>query len=381
MPPPFRSFALAAMACFATGSHATRAQVDLNLSWTSGSTGQPVTCAYRTDAQNLALRASDANLVASGAFAANCAAANPTAPAITDGLSEAELPSPVQVGSSATVRWAAQAERCSYAGSSFPAALSGWPTTGSGATPCATAAACATPRTVTVTYPAAGTYTFSLDCYNTGVVRPASETRTVQVVTAPPPGCIAPAGLTRATSGRVAYNNGTSRITDLTLFESVFGHDQTGGPLRLFPGTQNLNQRIYIPRNGYVALKFTVPANFNSETLGRFRLEETAPQATKLSMTISRSCGDFSTTPTPPMTDKCILDSGPLNSTLAWGNVGLTARCQLQAGQIYYLNIVHASLSAPLQSGCTSGPCGNTIQNERTGNGGVWPAASPDDVE
>jgi hypothetical protein len=92
-----------------------------------------------------------------------------------------------------------------------------------------------------------------------------------------------------------------------------------------------------------------------------------------MSFTISKTCGDFSVTPTPPITANCIMNNGPVNSTLAWGYyLGATNICQLQPGETYYLNIIHASLANLTNSGCT-GTCGNTIQNQKSGGTG-WPA-------
>ncbi len=172
------------------------------------------------------------------------------------------------------------------------------------------------------------------------------------------------------TFGTVMYNSGLSRDVDLTLFENVFG-DNPGGSPRLFPGTADLNQRIMIARNKYIALKFTVPANFPLQTIGQYRFEETQPQTTRMSWTISKTCGDFSTSPIAPLTTSCIMNNGPVNSTLAWGYVqGASSRCPLEPGQTYFLNIIHAPLSNPASTYC-AGTCGNTIQNQ--GSGAGWP--------
>jgi hypothetical protein len=370
--------AAALLLIVAAASGPTNADTTLRLRW-----GNPEkTCVFTTNNDNVSMDPANGDLLAKGSFASSdCPAGSVPVgdPVITNGLDASELPSPVTVGATASINWAATADSCSYANSSFPVALAEWPTTGSGATACSGSGACATNHTANVTFSQTGTYTFSLVCSKTGASNTATSTRTVIVEPPVASGCVAPGGLTRLTSGTVKYNTGASRITDLTLFENVFGHDQEGGPLRLFPGTRNINQRIMIPRNNYVALKFTVPANFNSQTMGQFRLEETDPGASTMSLTISKSCGDFATTPTLPMTDKCILNGGPLNSALTWGNVGLTARCQLQAGETYYLNIIHARLGTITTPACPGTSCGNVIQNEKTGTSdGVWPAAVDD---
>ena len=349
--------------------------VELHVKWVS----PEKTCVITSTESGVSVDPATGNLSLTGSFAAsNCPAGGGGTvpdPVITDGLDLSELPEQVVVNSSTTVNWAADAETCTYAGSSFPVSLPNWPTSGSGAIGCSTTAGCAANHSAPITFSQTGTYTFKLTCTKAGAANPAISTRTVVVNNTPPPGCIAPAGLTRVTSGTVKYNDGASRTTDLTLFENVFGHDPNSSTLRTFPGTMNLTQRILMPKNGYVALKFTVPANFDSATQGGYRNEETnqndRPGA--VSITISQSCGDFSTTPTSPMTTKCIANSLTMSDALPWGNTGLTARCQLQAGQTYYLNILYAPLTAPTTSACTLPLCSNPIQNQKTGTQqGIW---------
>jgi len=357
----------------AASSIALGAGVELHVKW-----GSPEkTCVITSSAEGVALDPVTGNLSLSGSFAGtNCPAGGGggvTDPVITDGLDE--LPSNVLVGATANVTWAATAETCTYSDSTFTNPITNWPTSGSGATPCNTTAGCAASHPVSLSFPQTGTYTFRLTCTKAGAANPATATRTVTVSDTPPAGCIAPSGLTRLTSGTVKYNDGASRTSDLTLFENVFGHDPNGGSLRTFPGTMNLTQRIMMPKNNYVALKFTVPANFNSATQGGYRNEETnqPDRPSTLSMTVSKSCGDFNVTPTAPMTAKCILNGGALSSALAWGNTGLTSRCELQAGETYYLNILYAPLSTPTTSACSLPTCSNPIQNQKTGTQqGIW---------
>ncbi|WP_257387043.1 hypothetical protein [Tahibacter caeni] len=356
------------------------AQTTLRLNWTA-SDGSVKTCVVTTDASGVSLDIGSGKLLANATFGENCPSAGtpPTPvpdPQITDGLDASELPSSSVAGASYTASWSADADSCSYADSNLPAAVTGWPTSGE---VCSDAASCATAHRVPVVLPSTtGNYAFVLSCRRNGSDVVATSRR-VMTVTAPPPpatGCIAPAGLTRLESAYVEFNYTVSngRTTDATHFESIFGYSTAETPLRPFPGTVNLNQRVFLSRNGYVALQFTVPRDLALETVGAFRFEETQPQTSpaRMSMTISKSCGDFSPTPTPPLTNACVLNNAPANGSLAWGySPSNAALCQLQPGETYFLNIVHASLNAPLTTYC-QGYCGNTIQNQKIGTQ-LWP--------
>lgn len=285
-------------------------------------------------------------------------------PVITNGIEE--LPSTALANTNFTVRWAANANNCSYASSVFPNPVPGWPTTGM--PPCYSTGMCSLPRDVSLVFPAAGIYQFALTCTNAGSSVVASSTKTVQVTNPTPTGCNAPAGLRRHVYGTVAYNNTVSRDTDLTKFENVFGHNLVTPELRMFPGTANLNQRVYIPRGYYVSLQFTVPATMPVATYGLFRFEETQPQTVpaRMSFVISKQCGDFTASVSP----KCVAD-GPVNSAVMWGyDPGKTHMCALIPGETYFLNIVHASLTTPGTSTCQMGTCGNTMQHQKISAGG-----------
>lgn len=348
---------------------AASAQVGVHVNWTAPG-GVPKTCVIASDATGISMD-SGGNLVLNGTFGANCPTGEaPLPPVITNGLDAAELPASSTIGASHTVQWSADADRCSYAGSTFPVAVPGWPTSGD---ICTSAASCATLQSAAVTLPVAGSYTFALTCRRDGVAAPVTSQRTVVV-----PGnssCVAPAGLTRLTSAYVAFSNTVGRTADATQFSAIFGYFDDVTPLRPFPGTVNLNQRIFIPHNSYVALEFTVPATLSTPTLGKFRLEKTDLQAPTMSWTISKSCGDFSATPVPPMTAACIKNGAPSGTSLFW-SVGpeIPAFCRLQPGETYYLNILHASLATPLTSTCTEpGACGNTLQNAIEAGSVPWP--------
>lgn len=314
----------------------------------------------------------DGDMQLDGVFSGDCpGSAPPSPPVITDGLDAAELPASSVSGATHTVAWSADADRCSYAASSFPVPVNNWPTSGDA---CDSAANCASPHTVAVTLPAApGSYTFDLRCWRDGVAEPAASQRTVIVPDTS--ACIAPAGLTRVNNAYVEFNYavGDGRTVDATQFENIFGYFDETTPLRPFPGVRNASPRLFLPSGTYASMRFTVPSTLAASTSGLFRFEETLPQANRMSFTISRSCGDFSETPSGPLVAACAHTNLAAGSALHW-IVGSTAQgyCRLEPGETYYLNVVHASLSAPLTSYCT-GSCGNTIQNTMVPGSPAWP--------
>jgi hypothetical protein len=119
-----------------------------------------------------------------------------------------------------------------------------------------------------------------------------------------------------------------------------------------------------------------VPSDLALNTSGAFRFEETQPQTNpaRMSMTISKSCGDFNPTATAPLTNACVLNNATANGNITWGYApGNAAICQLQPGETYFLNIIHASLNTPLSTYC-EGYCGNTIQNQKVSPQPLWPS-------
>jgi hypothetical protein len=372
--PALRLPAAALLFTIAAATGSANAQTTLRLTWTPNG-GSPKVCEYTTDAAGVSMDAATGALTATGTFSGTDCPTGTTPvsdPSISNGIDSNDIPTSTTTGATHTITWSANADSCSYAGSTTPGAISNWPLTGN---VCSNAAACAAGASVPVTIPnVAGNYRFQLSCNKVGSSVTATSGQNVSVTQGGGSGdtCVNNAGITRLTFGTVMYNDLSSRDTDLTLFENVFGHNISGGAPRLFPGTANINQRIMIPRNQYVSLKFTVPADFPNQTYGQFRFEETQPQAARMSWTISKTCGDFSPTPTAPMTAQCIMNNGPINSSLGWGYyLGATTLCPLQPGQTYYFNIIHAPLSNLTNSYC-SGNCGNTIQNQKTAGAG-WP--------
>ncbi len=373
---PVTRLTAAAAALAAVLPAAVCAQTTLRLNWTA-TDGSPKTCIVTTDANGVSMDPASGKLLATATFGADCpTVATPppvSDPVITNGLDANELPSSSVAGASHTVTWSADADTCSYSASSLPGQIAGWPV---GGDVCSNADSCRSSHSVPVTLPAiAGNYVFDLSCRRngSGVVAVSRRTVAVPPVTPPVSGCIAPAD-TAYIEFNYTVSNG--RVVDAKHFEPTFGYSTADGPLRTFPGTPNINQRVFMPRNSYVAMQFTVPSDLTVMTTGAFRFEETQPQTNpaRMSMTISKSCGDFSPTPTAPLTSACVLNNAMANGNLLWGYApGYAQVCQLQPGETYFLNIIHASLNAPLATYC-EGYCGNTIQNQKVSPTPLWPA-------
>lgn len=351
------------------------AQLSVRVNWVTVD-GTPKVCVITADQQGVSMDGEN-GLVLNGVFGGDCPGGTvtpPQAPVITNDLDANELPSTSAAGAVHTVNWSADADRCTYASSSFPAAVSGWPTSGD---VCSSAASCALPHPVAVTLPGTpGSYAFNLSCYRNGVTAPAVSQRTV-VVPGAPSGCLAPVGVTRAETAYVEFNYtpGAGRtVDDAKLFENIFGYYDAATPIRLFPGVGNVNQRVFLAPDFYLALRFTVPQNLNIGAAGQLRFEETQPQADVQSLTISKSCGDFNPVPAPGLLPGCVVTDMTPNGNLAWV-VGMTVPgfCRLERGETYYLNIIHASLTTPTLSECASGTCGNTIQNQKAPGSAAWP--------
>lgn len=358
----------AAAAAAALFTAVVSAQITIAVQWTAPD-GSPATCLITTDEQGVL--GQGAQLTARGSFGPGCPGREAPPPRITDGLDANELPPFVLAGTTLVAGWAADADDCDYAASRFPEPVSGWPT---GGTICSSAAACASVPAVSLTLPSPGTYTFVLTCRRIGVAAAAVSQRTVFAMPPDAPPCVGgPIGLTRITMAQVE-SNGVGRAADVTRFDNVFGHvDET--TRRGFPGLADSDQRLLLGRNTYAALGFAVPAGLAPGTAGLLRFGEAQPQSmpARMSLTISANCGDFGTTPAAPLNTACVVDDLAPGGSLRW-IVGDTAAgfCRLEAGRTYYLNVLHASLTAPNDSYCT-GSCGNVLQNRVSPGSPPWP--------
>ncbi|HJU40570.1 MAG TPA: hypothetical protein VJ724_13420 [Tahibacter sp.] len=339
------------------GTASAQSPVVLELSYQAN--GTPKTCIFTTDA-GVSMNAAS-RLTASGTFGQNCPTSQVVGnPSFTNPLA-GDIPSSVTVGTNLPITWSADADTCTYDGSTFPAGVTytNWPTTGT-----ACNGDCANLRTLSFPASVAGAYKFKLNCSKTGNPTPLSNEANTTATTAPV-GCTGPTGTSRQTVGAVCDVAGQGcRNVDMTKFENVFGYNATQpSQPNLWPGTYNLQQRPTIANNTFLALQFTVPANFATNKYGYLGIAETNFQA-RMSMKISTTCGDLSPSTGNP---KCLLNDGGASSQMLWSTYTsgpvFTGSCALTAGQTYYLHMIHAPLQTPAQSSCGPGSCANSIQN------------------
>jgi uncharacterized repeat protein (TIGR01451 family) len=112
--------------------------------------------------------------VAGGLLCGVATAGNPP-PSFTDRL-EGDAPGTVQVGARANLSWAAIAQVCTYAGSTFPPGVQfdDWPTdptggpAGGGGSACSSFSSCAAPHSYTFFLSTPGAYHFQVTCLTTG---------------------------------------------------------------------------------------------------------------------------------------------------------------------------------------------------------------------
>ncbi len=137
-----------------------------------------------------------------------------------------------------------------------------------------------------------------------------------------------------------------NQTSDMTNYVSVFGG---------FPGNPNTAYDS-LPINNYISMAFTPPAGFYANAPIGWYLDYsvgTSFDDTKVSMTISTSCGDFRpTTGTSTVVKNCykvgVIAQGFLQ-TFAQGDP--LSQCVLTDGQTYYWNIINANISGLTATG------------------------------
>jgi hypothetical protein len=150
-----------------------------------------------------------------------------------------------------------------------------------------------------------------------------------------------------------------------------------------WPGNSGEIGIFTLPNNLYVSLQFTVPSNFFDLQppgfVGQYTIGEgTSGYSAPISMSISTTCGDFSS---PTITGSTVLANCWKNNKVSdegivWHPDGTTGSglCKLQEGKTYYLNFINANVSnvPPLGLGsasstktshCFSGTCSDPISN------------------
>ncbi len=164
-------------------------------------------------------------------------------------------PATLNAGETAQITWSATADVCRYDGSSLPAALTGWQTSGYA---CVGASDCQTGASYNATFTAAGTYQLKLTCLSGGQNgQPATQafkTASVQVGGGGGGGgsanCVAPASMTRQLVGTVSKSSGSNTRTgvDVTNWDPVYGYNITTQETLPWPGVFNTSPKLYVNR-------------------------------------------------------------------------------------------------------------------------------------
>lgn len=283
------------------------------------------------------------------------------------------------------ITWTATADVCRYDGSVLPGAVAGWQTSGYA---CIGSDACASGGNINQVFTVSGTYNFKLTClsgaYSGQPQTQISKSATVQVngTTPPNPTCVAPQGLTQQTTGTLADMAGypVHSDVDVTDWLDVFGFTwQTFPPTYYgWPGIAASGTKLYINKNQYVSLHFTVPSDYTltnpttSNPRGSFKTNASAvTNGVHWAVSITPDCGDFNQPAYGQPGNKCYAEySTSQGDTLVWvvtnPNTPISGFCNLNPGESYYLNIVAAPLSNPTQSNCPSSVCKVNFQQSGT---------------
>jgi len=237
------------------------------------------------------------------------------------------------------------------------------PSTGTALTnPICTGSACNAAQTFSATFPpntttTDATYSVAVACTGAGSITPV-QSQTSPIVTVQKTGTVQNVGCT--TSPTLASTTaGIPNFTMLTgnVAATYFGGSHASPVLATefdsiyapWPGNASLTAVINLPTNNYLSEHFKVPPNFfasraGTTVYGEYTINGSGFSAA-MSMSISKSCGDFSDPSLPGSTvvPGCLvnkhnsLSAGPLQ----WRN---NQTCILADNTDYYLNIINADI-------------------------------------
>ena len=295
-----------------------------------------------------------------------------------------QIPLSINENENISFNWhATSADVCRFDGSALPGQVAGWEESGYA---CVGAADCEAGGNINQGLSVSGTYKFSLTCLSAAYqAQPQTAFRQVQVNgTAPPPNpsCVAPAGITQQTTATLADMSGYPIHTDVAVVDwlDVFGFTwQTTPPTYYgWPGVAASGTKLYVNKNQYLALHFTVPQNYprtsatTGDPRGSFKTNASAvTNGVNWSISITPDCGDFTQPAFGQPGNKCYAQySTSQGDTLVWvvtdPNTPISGFCNLNPGESYYLNIIAAPLSNPTQSNCTGSVCKVNFQQGGT---------------
>ena len=310
--------------------------------------------------------------------------------AVTFGPASPLSPSaPTLSSSTGTVNFGFQALNASQCTGSITGASGGAFTNGT--VLCNSSAACSAnvsaPASFTNSGTVSATYNVAVTCTASGSTAASNATVTVPPAGTVTAGCTNPPTITSTTTGianftqitgtqSVYYFGAGYKTVDLTSFDSIYWLP--------WPGNSTLTADISLPTNKYVAAQFKVPNGYiagytGTGTLyGDYAIAQSGVSAS-ISMTISKSCGDFSNPSSYPTTSTvvpgCWKNKLGAGSFLQW-RAGST--CILHDNATYFLNIINADMSAvqpagggsaaSTKNGLCSAACSDPVANDS----GTW---------
>ncbi|MGB8636105.1 MAG: hypothetical protein WCD36_12610 [Rhodanobacteraceae bacterium] len=376
----FLALSFSAMAAALGASPAQAQSTVIHLDWGSGST-----CDFNTTGIRISGTAASDIVTESGSFVTNSNCPQGGGNTGTAAVSLSATPASINAGETAQITWSATADVCRYDGSSLPAALSNWQTSGYA---CVGASECQAGANYSATFNTAGNYTLKLTCLSGGqngqIATQQFKTATVQVGGGGGGGgsanCVAPSGWTRQTTGTIARTSSANMQTNvpLTDWKDVIGWDLANNAFYNWPGLQNEDTKLYVDNNKYIALKFTVPSSYprfgyplNTPiyNYGRFQTNGSPPiEQNTWTLAISPTCGDFDPAPSASgQGGECWVEFHSNNMPyFSWvvedpGNE-VAGRCNLVPGDTYFLNIA-ARTHASATSTCSASVCHANLIN------------------
>ena len=310
--------------------------------------------------------------------------------AVTFGPASPLSPSaPTLSSSTGTVNFGFQALNASQCVGSITGASGG--AFSNGTVLCNSSTACSAnvsaPASFTNSGTVSATYNVAVTCTASGSTATSNATVTVPPAGTVTPGCTNPPIITSTTTGianftqitgtqSVYYFGAGYKTVDLTSFDSIYWLP--------WPGNSTLTADISLPTNKYVAALFKVPNGYiagytgTSTLYGDYAIAQSGVSAS-VSMTISKSCGDFSNPSSYPTSSTvvpgCWKNKLSVGGFLQWR---ADTTCILQDNTTYFLNILNADISAVQPGGGGSAAstknanCSTVCSDPIGNNPGTW---------
>lgn len=326
--------------------------------------GGSTNCLFETNNGVNVSGATPGVITASGSFTTGCPTGGGATPPASVALTA--TPATIEIGQSANISWSGVGDICRYDGSSLPAPVAGWLNSGEA---CIGASQCALGNSITPTFTTGGTYQFSLSCTSGASGQQqettAFKTATVQVTGgAPPTSCVAPPGLTRQTTGRIATHAGAHPHdnVDVTRWDRVLGWAFSGNEQHYgWPGLSSNGPKVYVNNHQYLAMEFTVPVNYpyftgSGTPWGTISTADTDTTDATWSISITEACGDFTQPPLPNPEHYCYHEFTPVSGAIWFAvtppGLPVGGGCNLERGKTYFLNVVTADMNNAASSNC-----------------------------